>query len=71
MSGPEYDKFSSIPSIISLSLFFCGVGNVILGKIVEDPWGGYFLQKWVGEVSAAFAAGMPILEGLLMFAYYY
>jgi len=45
MSGPEYDKFSSIPSIISLSLFFSGVGNVILGKIVGDPWGVFFCRS--------------------------
>ncbi|KAF8248596.1 hypothetical protein K440DRAFT_679036 [Wilcoxina mikolae CBS 423.85] len=51
--------------VISLTFLFCGAGNVILGKIIGDPWGGYFLRHWVGKVSAGFTAGMPVLEGLI------
>ncbi|KAF8249165.1 hypothetical protein K440DRAFT_641519 [Wilcoxina mikolae CBS 423.85] len=32
-------------NVLSLTFLFYGVGTVILGKIVGDPWGGYFLQK--------------------------
>ncbi|KAF8535123.1 hypothetical protein BDD12DRAFT_808805 [Trichophaea hybrida] len=34
--------------VVLLAFMFCAVGNVVLGKIVGDPWGLYVLKKWMG-----------------------
>jgi len=53
--------------VVSLAFLFSAMGNVILGKIVGDPWGQYTLQKLVGVATVMFTSVVPLLDGLLVF----
>jgi hypothetical protein len=52
--------------LVNLHFLFVAIGNVTLGKIVGDPWGGYTLRKWYAVADAVFMGVLPPLDRLLL-----
>ena len=51
--------------LAAVAFAMCGTSNILLGKILEDPTGGYLLDVVWGEVTASMAALGPIIEVVL------
>ncbi|RPA72264.1 hypothetical protein BJ508DRAFT_76547 [Ascobolus immersus RN42] len=52
--------------LYGIILCFVGPSYVLMGKIVEDPWGKVFLETVVGKIDAVMTAIFPALHGLAM-----
>ncbi|KAI5803598.1 hypothetical protein DFH27DRAFT_556336 [Peziza echinospora] len=50
---------------VAVGTFPNGYGNVLLGKIIGDPWGKYFLQTKWGNFSASMTGLAPVVELVL------
>lgn len=53
--------------VYAVVLMFLGPSYVLMGRIVEDPWGMVFLKTVLGKINAFMTAVFPVLHGLLMF----
>ncbi|KAI5797852.1 hypothetical protein DFH27DRAFT_560472 [Peziza echinospora] len=55
-----------LTTVVLVSLLFCAFGNVGMGKAVEDVWGKYILDKWVGKASAIYTGALPAVNGFFL-----
>jgi hypothetical protein len=55
-----------------LVVYYCSaIGNILLGKVVGDTWGGYFIQKVVGNVLAGAAGFFPMAQVGVLFVSFF